>query len=112
MEGVYMKLDCINFDDTYSADKGPKLILDVREISEVVEGSLKNSQNIPLGELTERHKELPKDKTIYIHCRSGKRAHSAYDILTSLGFTKLVCIAKGGYADLETCSSLLKGGTQ
>jgi rhodanese-related sulfurtransferase len=107
-----VKLDCIDFDDTYSADKGPKLILDVREVSEVAEGSLKNSLNIPLGELSERHKELPKDKTIYIHCRSGKRAQSAYDILVSLGYTKLVCIAKGGYADLETCSSLQKGGSQ
>ena len=107
-----MKLDCNNFDEMYAADEAPKLILDVRELSEVAEGSLKNSLNIPLGELTRRSKELPKDKTIYIHCRSGKRAQSAYDILTSLGYTKLVCIAKGGFADLKTCSCLQEGGTQ
>ena len=107
-----MKIDCVDFDSRYSADKGPKLILDVRELAEVAEGSLKDSLNIPLGELTERGKELPKDKAIYIYCRSGKRAQTAYDILTSLGFTKLVCIAKGGFADLKTCSSFQEGCAQ
>jgi len=61
-------------------------ILDVREVNEVQEGKLPHAVNIPLGELEKRLNELPKDKTILIHCTTGVRAEMAYNILKRAGF--------------------------
>ncbi|WP_051173005.1 rhodanese-like domain-containing protein [Thermodesulfobacterium hveragerdense] len=62
------------------------LILDVREVSETQEGSLPHAVNLPLGEVEKRLNEIPKDKTILIHCATGIRAEMAYNILKRAGF--------------------------
>lgn len=39
-----------------------------------------------MGELEKRLNEIPKDKTIIIHCATGIRAEMAYNILKRAGF--------------------------
>ena len=60
---------------------GDKLILDVRTRAEVAAGMLPGAVNIPVDELQGRLAELPKDKEIVTHCRTGLRAEMAYNIL-------------------------------
>jgi len=57
-------------------------ILDVRNEPEVVEDKkFEGSINIPLPELRERINEIPTNKDIVIHCRTGYRSATALSIL-------------------------------
>jgi rhodanese-related sulfurtransferase len=62
------------------------LILDVREDDEFKSGHIPEAQWIPLGQLSSRLNELPKDKTIVAVCRSGNRSGQATEILRQNGF--------------------------
>jgi len=62
-----------------------KLILDVRNTEEASEGVLEGAVTIPLDALQGRLNELPKDKEIIIHCRTGLRAEMGYHILRNAG---------------------------
>ena len=76
---------------------GPNdLILDVRRPDEFSEGHIEGAVNIPLDQLPTRHSELSKYSKIYIHCKRGGRAKTAYEALTQLGLSNLVCIYDAG----------------
>lgn len=61
--------------------------LDVREFAEISVSRLDESIWIPLGSLRERMNELPKNKTIYVYCRSGVRSYLACRMLEQHQFT-------------------------
>jgi len=61
-------------------------IVDVRERGEFANGHIKNAINIPLSELRQRINEIPKDKPVYLHCRTGQRSYNAVLALQNLGF--------------------------
>lgn len=62
-------------------------IIDVRNKEEFEEnGHLVNAKNIPLCELRDRLDEIPKDRPIYVQCRSGQRSYNAARALEQLGF--------------------------
>ncbi|PKL50218.1 MAG: sulfurtransferase [Nitrospira bacterium HGW-Nitrospira-1] len=63
-----------------------KIILDVRDNDQAMNGMLKGAINIPAGEIKDRLKELPKDKEIITHCNTGVMAESAYDDLKEAGY--------------------------
>ena len=46
---------------------------------------LKGSVNIPLSELRERTDEIPKDRPVYLHCRSSQRSYNALMALQGRG---------------------------
>ncbi len=71
-------------------------IIDVREKDEFELGHLKNAVNIPLSELRNRANEVPKDKTVYLHCRSSQRSYNAIMALQGMGFDNLFNIS-GSY---------------
>jgi rhodanese-related sulfurtransferase len=62
-----------------------KVILDVRDVDEAMNGMLKGAINIPAGQIKDRLAELPKDKEIITHCTTGIRAEMAYDDLKEKG---------------------------
>ena len=62
-------------------------ILDVREVTEFANGHVKGATNIPLSELRERMNEIPKDRPIYVHCRSAQRSYNAVMALLNNGYT-------------------------
>lgn len=64
-------------------------IIDVRERGEYANGHIKESKNIPLSELRERTNEIPKNKPVYIHCRTGQRSYNAVLALQNLGFNNV-----------------------
>lgn len=63
--------------------------LDVREKNEVENGQIKGALNVPLSELRERMNEIPKDRPIYVHCRSAQRSYNAVMALQNSGFTQV-----------------------
>jgi rhodanese-related sulfurtransferase len=52
-------------------------LLDVREKQELREGYISGAKLIPLGQLSNHMKELPKDREIVCVCRTGHRSRSA-----------------------------------
>ncbi|SHH73873.1 NADPH-dependent 2,4-dienoyl-CoA reductase, sulfur reductase [Clostridium collagenovorans DSM 3089] len=76
------------------------LIIDVREKFEYENGHIKGVNNIPLSEFRERINEIPKDKPVYLHCRSGQRSYNAALILKSLGYDKVYNVT-GSYNALS-----------
>ncbi|PID46098.1 MAG: sulfurtransferase [Proteobacteria bacterium] len=81
------------------------LILDVREDSEMQEGSIKGAKHIPLTALATRISELDKFKSdpVIIYCRSGNRSGSACNTLTKAGFEDVYNLV-GGIAAWETAN--------
>lgn len=76
-----------NIQEQLSADK--IILIDVREGEEWSIGHIFGAKHIPLGSLNlDTTNSLPKDKPIYIYCRSGRRAVSAETIMKKLGFEK------------------------
>ena len=71
-------------------------IIDVREVNEFENGNIKGAINIPLSQLRDRVNEIPKDRTLYIHCRSAQRSYNAALALQQLGFNDVYNVA-GGY---------------
>lgn len=61
-------------------------LVDVREPVEHAEEHIREATLIPLGELEKRASELDREKTVIIHCRSGKRGAQAVEKLRALGF--------------------------
>ncbi|WP_320164938.1 FAD-dependent oxidoreductase [uncultured Trichococcus sp.] len=68
-------------------------IIDVREKGEFAKGHLVNAVNIPLSELRDRFDEVPKDKPVYLHCRSSQRSYNAVMALQNAGFDNVVNIS-------------------
>lgn len=61
-------------------------ILDVREPHEFAAGHVPGATLIPLGQLSSRLSEIPKDKTVVAVCRSGNRSGQATELLRQRGF--------------------------
>ena len=86
-------------------------IVDVREKGEYAASHLKNAVNIPLSELRARMNEIPKDRPVYLHCRSSQRSYNAIMALQQNGFGNVVNIA-GSYLGIclyEYAQDVLEG---
>ncbi|EEW95170.1 sulfurtransferase [Fusobacterium animalis] len=80
--------------------KNKEFLLDVREEYEYQDGHIKGAINLPLREILEKKDTLPKDKDIYVYCRSGHRSTDAVNFLKSLGFEKVHNV-DGGFIDIS-----------
>lgn len=77
-----------------------QFFLDVREEYEYEAGHIKGAVNIPLHRLVTELNSLPKDKNIYVYCRSGHRSLDAVGFLNSLGLDNVFNVA-GGFIELS-----------
>ena len=70
------------------SDKEDFSLIDVREENEFeadnIDGIL-----IPLGEIPSRMNEIPKNKKVIVHCRSGVRSANAIQFLEQNGYDNL-----------------------
>jgi len=86
---------------------GKAVLVDVREDVEWEEGHLKLAKSLPLSSLEGANaknratatKDLPKDKTVFLHCKSGVRCLKAANILEKDGLK--VYAIKTPYPTLE-----------
>lgn len=61
-------------------------VLDVREPSEWEVGHAPDAVHIPIGELSDRAAEIPRDQDVYVICRSGVRSAQVTVALTNAGW--------------------------
>ena len=79
-------------------DKGA-VIIDVRTVGEFREGHIKNSKNIPLGNIFSKVNEIKRlEKPVIVCCRSGMRSAQAASILKNSGIDVM---NGGGWQSLE-----------
>ena len=79
-------------------NNGDFAVLDVRTAEEYGEGHLKNSVNIDIysPDFENRIKELNKEKTFLVYCRSGNRSRAAAGmIMKPMGFKKVYNMEEG-----------------
>ncbi|RZA21800.1 MAG: rhodanese-like domain-containing protein [Proteobacteria bacterium] len=91
----------ISVQDLHELSKNDQsfLLLDVREDDEYAEFHSTLSRSLPLSRLMEGRGfdeiKIPKDQSVYIICRSGRRSASACEILNNHGFQKTVNVEGG-----------------
>ncbi len=71
------------------------VLVDVREPHEYQIAKIPGARLIPLGEITQRARELDTADDIVVHCRSGARSAKAIQQLQKMGFKRLSNL-KGG----------------
>lgn len=76
------------------------LVVDVRTEREWNEKRIDGSLNVPLGRLSERVDELPRDRPMLVHCATGYRSAIAASLLLRAGFTEVADLV-GGIAAWE-----------
>jgi rhodanese-related sulfurtransferase len=64
------------------------VLIDVRERDEWRAGHVKGARHIPLGELSARLGEIPRDREVLLFCRSGSRSGTATRLLRGQGFAQ------------------------
>lgn len=84
-----MGFKSLSVEDTAQSIKDDLIIIDVREQDEYDQAHLENAILVPLSTVSaEKINELnPTNKTILIHCRSGKRSKVAANVLLSQGYS-------------------------
>lgn len=82
----------INVDKVRDLVESGAFIVDVREKYEYKAGHIRGSLNIPLSQLRSRLVEIPKDKPVYLHCRTGQRSYNAVLALQNIGYDNVVNI--------------------
>ncbi|MDM8312232.1 FAD-dependent oxidoreductase [Clostridium cadaveris] len=70
-------------------------IVDVREADEYELSHIVGAKNIPLSEIRDRVNEIPKDRPVYLHCRSAQRSYNACVALGHLGFNNIYNVSGG-----------------
>ena len=74
-----------------------EVVLDVRRPDEYEAGHIKGSLNIAHDEVGDFAEKLKAYSKIFIHCKAGGRARTAFNTLEALGFNNVVCIADAGF---------------
>ncbi len=82
-------------------ESSESVIVDVRTDSEYQAGHVENSRLISLHnrDFLDKIRDLDKDKTYYVYCKSGLRSRSAVMKMKKEGFSKVYNI-RGGINDL------------
>lgn len=89
------------------AGDAPPLVLDVREPGEVAIAAIDGSTRMPLDTLPDRLGELPHDRDIVVHCKSGPRAQRAAHLLQHNGFTHITVLEGGMLAWIDQINPTL-----
>lgn len=82
-------IEIARFKSMITSPPSNALILDVRDDSEVKTGMIKGALHIPTQDVASRLAEIPKDKLIIAHCKSGVRASMAYQTLKDNGYNAM-----------------------
>lgn len=89
-------------------------LLDVREEDEVVNAPMRGLQqyaiHIPVGDVVNRHSEIPMDKEVIVYCHSGGRSKRVAQYLAGLGYTNVTNL-NGGYVAWDAATAKQSAGT-
>ena len=74
----------------------PSLLwVDVREQNEWNLFRIPGALHVPLGSVSERAGDIPRDRYVVIYCASGNRSAVAADMLKELGYDRVASLAGG-----------------
>ena len=76
-------------------DRGEAVLVDVREVWEWVTARIPGAALIPIGDVAQRINEVPKDRTVIIHCATGQRSATVTDALRQAGYDRVYNLAGG-----------------
>jgi len=76
-------------------DRGEAQLVDVREVWEWVTARIPGAALIPMGEIAQRISEIPKDRTVIIHCATGQRSATVTDALRDAGYARTFNLTGG-----------------
>jgi hydroxyacylglutathione hydrolase len=93
----------------HSAVSGAVTVVDVRSSGEWREGHVPWARNVPLGDLSDRLDEVPRDRPVVVHCQAGGRASIAASLLLARGFTD-VRVFPGGFAEWKSSGRPVSSG--
>ncbi len=71
------------------------LIVDVREADEFARERIDGVALLPISQFVVRHRELPKDRPLFVVCASGSRSASATMYLLQAGWTDVRNVTGG-----------------
>lgn len=91
----------INASEICSLDINKVLLLDIRSREEFELKGLKGAVNVPFDEISTGLSKLPKDKPVYVLCRTGDLSAEVAEILEDRGYD--VYNIDGGYAAYIVC---------
>lgn len=81
--------------DALALRESGAFILDVRQPEEWTAGHIPAATLIPLGDLSARLAEVPKDRQVVVVCRSGNRSAQGRDVLLGAGYPSVTSMAGG-----------------
>lgn len=94
-EANYDNVSLMDYREKFYDVKAEHVVLDVRSRGEFAGGHLPNALNIPLDQLDQRLKDIPKNKPVVVVCASGNRSRTGAKHLTQNGFEDVYNL-KGG----------------
>lgn len=94
-EAKEAKIDEVTPSEAHEQVRSEGTLVDVREPGEWRTVRAVGARHIPLGELTRRADELPKDKPVYLICASGNRSMTAAELLQRAGFERPINVRGG-----------------
>ncbi len=98
-KGAYQN---VSPDDLKAHLDDPKVIVvDVRTPAEYVQGHVPRAINLPLQEIENWYRDLPRDRTVYLICRTGHRSTKAAEFLKEKGFRNLRNVTGGTLAWIQ-----------
>lgn len=89
--------------------RGEVTVIDVRNRSEYEAGHIPGALHIPVGYLSERLEEIPRDKPLVLQCQGGGRSAIATSVLQRLGVTGAMNLA-GGIVAWQRASGPMERG--
>jgi len=86
-------VDVAEFQQLATSSEG--LLLDVREPDEYDRGHLPGARLMPLRRILDEGPALPRDRTLLLSCRSGRRSQRAMHMLYNMGFDSVYGLQGG-----------------
>jgi len=96
----------INASEITDIDTAKSVILDIRSREEFKTKGISGSVNVPFDEISSGLSKLPKDKPVYVLCRTGDLSEEVAEILDDRGYD--VYNIEGGYAAYIVHLALMK----
>ncbi len=90
LQGVYKQ---VHVDEVRELVENDAFIVDIREPEMYEKGHLKGAINIPFTGYRERLDEIPKDRPVYIHCRTGQNSYNVCVALQQRGYDNVYNIS-------------------
>lgn len=86
--GEMISTEVVDWAEAHSRNRGSYgvQVLDVRGAAEFAEGQVEGAVNIAHTRLADRLGELPRDRQLLVHCKTGARASAATSFLEGKGF--------------------------